>query len=99
VAIYHITSTSLTGDCEPLVLALCIGSLIGFEALNPSNYFPVHQNSVRSISWFRVPPCDSGGLFQIDEDPVIIFTAGVEGIAMVTDTRDPSPRIVVRNRG
>ena len=33
------------------------------------------------------------------EDPAIIFTAGVEGIAIVTDTRDVLPRIVVRNRG
>lgn len=72
---------------------------MALKDLNPSNYFPVHQNCIRSISWVRVPPCDSSGRFHLAEDPAIIFTAGVEGIAIVTDTRDLLPRIVIRNRG
>ena len=99
VAIYHITSTVFAGAGGPSCTPLCAASLISFKDISPSHYFPIHQNSVRSISWIRVPQCDTSGRFQIDEDPAIIFTAGVEGIAMVTDTRDLSPRIVVRNRG
>ena len=72
---------------------------MGLKDLNPSNYFPVHQNCIRSISWVRVPPCDSSGRSHMQEDPAIIFTTGVEGIASITDTRDALPHIVIRNRG
>lgn len=64
----------------------------------PTHYFPIHQTSVQSICWIRAPQSDGDGSVRLEEDPTLICTTGTEGIAKLTDIRDCSPKLLVRNR-
>ncbi|KAG8817954.1 hypothetical protein FRC17_011023, partial [Serendipita sp. 399] len=73
-------------------------AILGTGQVVLTHYFPVHQTSIQSIAWARVPPGSSNGTLTLAEDPTIICTTGSEGSVKATDIRDCMSRMLFRNR-
>ncbi|KAH9484533.1 Transcription factor tau subunit sfc6 [Psilocybe cubensis] len=66
--------------------------------LLPTYYLLVHQSAVRALSWIRAPPCSSSGTPAIDQDPIVIASAGYDGMECLTDIREGRGSVMNRTR-